>query len=331
MSVCPLCGKNAEAVLYSVDSETAARALFGESDDRRVLEARASIEALWAGQSCYYLQCRHCSFSFADPFVAAPPSLYAALYRSSTPYSQWKWEFQRTIDALRTLVDVSELQGFRLLDIGAGDGAFVSGVRDRIPECQSPICTEYSEYGRNAIERRGIACVKGGLDDSALDDYQRSFDVISLFQVLEHLNDLDAVFHRLSFLARDRAHMFVAVPNHAQRSYFDRSGFHEDMPPIHIGRWTRQCLQLIAGRHGWQVREDEIEPQSLLSKLRRYAYQFYRSSPSIKAMGKVRQRHLRRVLRGSLIVLFLLRSIPAVAGLSRRSLGSVYWAHLSKE
>jgi SAM-dependent methyltransferase len=331
MSVCPVCGNRDGTLLYSVDSDTAARRFAEGSDQQRVRKVRSAIEVIWGQPSCDYVRCPQCSFAFAHPFAAATPAFYAALYERGAGYSEWKWEFQRTLDALETLVVRRELQDFTLLDIGAGAGAFASRVLDGITACQGLLCTEYSEYGRDKIETRGIRCVQGGLNDVDTHEHRHAFDVLCLFQVLEHMDDLESVFNRLSLLARDRGHMFIAVPNRVQRSYFDKSGFHEDMPPVHIGRWTRQSLEAIASRHGWRLEEDEIEPEPYLSKLRRFAYQYYASSTSVEALGEVKHRYVRRTLRATLVALFLLSSLPALNGLRSKSLGTAYWAHLSKD
>lgn len=168
------------------------------------------------------------------------------------------------------------------------------------------------------------------MNDVDVQEHRHAFDVLCLFQVLEHMDDLESVFGRLSLLARDKGHLFVAVPNHAQRAYFDKSGFHEDMPPVHVGRWTRQSLETVASRHGWRLEEDESQPESYFSKLGRFAYQYCQSSSSFEALGRVRQRHVRRALRGALVAAFLLTSLPAVNGLRSKNMGSNYWAHLSK-
>ena len=330
MSVCPVCGKEGGVLLYSVDSEMASSRFAEGLDRRRAGELRSEIEMIWDGQFCDYVRCPECSFTFADPFVAATPALYAALYETGSGYSVWKWEFQRTIDAIKTLVIRGDLKAFALLDIGAGAGHFASRVLAQIDECRSLLCTEYSEYGRKEIERRGMRCVQGGLNDVDVQEHEHTFDVLCLFQVLEHMDDLESVFSRLSLLARDEGHLFVAVPNHAQRSYFDTYGFHEDMPPVHVGRWTRQNLEVIASRHGWSLEEDESQPEAYLHKLRRFVAQYCRSSSSFAALGHVRQRYVRRALRAALAGVFLLTSVPAAYGLRSKNLGSAYWAHLSR-
>ena len=331
MSVCPICGNRDGRVLYSVGSDTAARR-FGEgSDEPHVSDVRSAIEAIWGRRSCDYVCCPQCSFAFADPFVAATPAFYAELYDSDSGYAEWRWEFQRTFDVLRMLAATGDLRAFTLLDVGAGAGGFASRILSEIADCRDLLCTEYSEYGRDRIRRRGIRCVQGGLNDVDVQEHRHAFDVICLFQVLEHMNDLEAVFCRLSLLARDTGHLFIAVPNHAQRAYFDKWGFHEDMPPVHIGRWTRQSLEIIANRHGWRLEEDETEPAPYVSVLSRFTVEYCRSSSPFAALGRVKQRHVRRALRSVLVAAFLLTSLPAVYGLRSQNFGSAYWVHLSKK
>ena len=288
-----------------------------------------SIERIWAAQSCDFLLCEQCTFAFADPFVAATQEFYTRLYSTTTHYADAKWEFARTLTAIRALVQGGKLNSFAVLDVGAGAGAFASQASDVFPGKATILCTEYSESGRDLIRERGLSCLQGGLMDIDTSKYAHTFDIICLFQVLEHMDDVDSVFRQLAALASDRAHLFIAVPNPRQRSYFDSLGFHEDQPPVHVARWNRRSLEILAERHSWHFEEDATQPQSFSSKVRRLAVQFYLADPGVERLGRVRQRFVRRALRAGLIALFLLRSVRAVLGLRSKNLGTAYWAHLS--
>jgi Methyltransferase domain len=327
---CPICGRRSETLLYSISSAEAVGDFAAGLEKPQYIEVQRSIERIWARQSCDFLLCEECTFGFADPFVAATPELYARLYSTTAPYAESKWEFERTLSAIGALVQSGKMDEFAMVDVGAGAGAFASRASDAFSGKTTILCTEYSECGLDLIRDRGLSCLRGGLMDIDTNEYAHRFDILSLFQVLEHMDDVDAVFGRLSALATDRAHLFIAVPNHQQRSYFDTLGFHEDRPPVHVARWNRRSLEIVAGRHGWKLEEDATQPQPFSSKVRRLAVQFYLADPGVERLGRVRQRSIRRALRAGLIALFLLRSPRAVLGLTSKNLGTAYWAHLSR-
>lgn len=162
MSVCPVCGNRDGEVLYSVDSGVAARRFAGSSDQQRMRAVRSAIEVIWGQPWCDYVRCPQCSFGFAHPFVAATPAFYAAMYVSGAAYSEWKWEFERTVDALTVLRVTGNLRAFTLLDIGAGAGGFASRVPHRVSGCQGLLCTEYSDSAGRKSKDGGFAAFMAG-------------------------------------------------------------------------------------------------------------------------------------------------------------------------
>jgi len=327
---CPVCGGRSGTTIYSVTSEVAARIFAPDLEEPLRREVQRSIERIWAGPSCDFVRCDQCTFCYAEPFNPATPEFYASLYSATEAYAESKWEFERTMRAIETLVQSGRLAEFSLVDIGAGSGAFASRASNAFSGIGRILCTEYSESGREQMRARGLTCLSGGLMDIDVVEFSHCFDILCLFQVLEHLADVDAVFDRLSVLATDGAHLFIAVPNYQQRSYFDGHGFHEDMPPVHVARWNRRSLEIAAERHGWRVEEGELEPEPYSSKLKRFAWQFYIWDPGVRRLGRVRRRHVRRALRATLIALFVLRSVPSVLDLRSRDMGTAYWVHLSR-
>jgi hypothetical protein len=329
-TACPVCGHQAGRLLYSISSGEAAGAFASAGGRDQRVELQRAIERIWGRESCDFLQCEECTFCFAAPFAAATPDFYARLYCTPAGYSESKWEFQRSLSAIEEVLRSSEKDEFAAADIGAGTGAFASQLSRTLPAGSRLFCTEYSDCGIDLIRGRGIPCMQGGLMDISITEFDHAFDILSLFQVLEHLDDVDAVFHRLHALAAEKAHLFLAVPNGLQRAYFDTLGFHEDRPPVHVARWNRRSLLIVAEKHGWKLEEDAIEPEKFHSKVRRLAAQFCLTDRGIIALGTVRPRPLRRLLRGGLVFLFLLRSARAVIGLSSECLGTSYWVHLSR-
>ena len=118
---CPVCQSANATRLWSTDSECAAQHyVLKERESDRHLELVKAIENRWHAKNCNVMQCSECGFCFADPYCAGDEEFYRIAYQR-THYPRWKWEFQLTLDELQAITTNST----RLLEIGAGDGAFV--------------------------------------------------------------------------------------------------------------------------------------------------------------------------------------------------------------
>jgi hypothetical protein len=78
---------------------------------------------------------------------------------------------------------------------------------------------------------------------------------------------LESVFAALRRLASDECELYIAVPNSDRTAMQERLTGFMDMPPVHIGRWTDKALEIIAGRHGFEVVERRLDPRSALTEL----------------------------------------------------------------
>jgi len=84
------------------------------------------------------MQCSQCGFCFSYPYVAGDERFYSLAYVRSG-YPKWKWEFQITYDLLRRNLR----SNCKLIEIGAGDGAFISKIaKDVLPKANI-FCTEF--------------------------------------------------------------------------------------------------------------------------------------------------------------------------------------------
>ena len=207
-STCPICYSSNAHILWSASSEQSAQHFkLKEVDRQRFLELASHIESLWRQHTCEVVCCDNCGFCYSNPYIAGDERFYT-LASGGSGYPAWKWEYQLTYEVLEKSSD-----GFNLLEIGAGDGAFVRRIAPALTPKQNVVCTEFSDYGRNQIRTYGIACFSEDIrvcDSPELNEY---FDVVCMFQVLEHTDHLDSLFQRLNWLTRRKANLFIAVPN----------------------------------------------------------------------------------------------------------------------
>jgi len=328
---CPACGGGDLAVVLEVGGDEAAQHfVLAQADPERHRRLAQHIRTLWGGDACRVLRCRGCGFGHAQPFVGGDPTFYTLAYRR-THYPADKWEHRVTLEAL-----AAGPGGRRsLLEVGAGDGAFLR----RLPAAAFPpeglFATEYSEYGRGAIRDRGIRCEPVDVRDlpAAHDGH---YDVLCLFQVLEHLDRPEATLDRLAALGRPGASLFVGVPNDRRLDFFERHGALLDMPPNHVSRWTRESLRLFGGRHGWQLVDHRVEAEPFLPLAARYlSYRYQRSAQRPASLANrirsLRASPVRLALDAAWVALTLPAAVPALARLGREAGGDSQWAHFQRQ
>jgi SAM-dependent methyltransferase len=335
-STCPVCSSRQGLILYSVDAAQAAQHyILREVDQERHDALRGHIESQWAQPTCDVVRCGSCGFVFADPFVAGDARFYELAYQR-TGYPKWKWEFQQTRDALAALQADGQLGEFQLLEIGAGNGAFVKRIAPSLTPKENVLCTEFSEYGRDAIEQYGIRCVSQDVRSLPRDEFSGRFDVICMFQVLEHVDRLDELFQQLAAISRSTGHLFIGVPNDRRIEFNELHGSLLDMPPNHVGRWNRTAFEHIARRHGWRIADFASEREPAMNKVRQFAaYRYGRKSQDRRslanrvnrlAVGRLK-RGLQAVVAGGYLALALPQLIALVSG---ADLGDAQWVHLTK-
>ncbi len=168
----------------------------------------------------------------------------------------------------------------RLLDIGTGTGYFANTMLQR-------------GWAVEAIEKnaqaRAFAHEHFGLTvkpETALQELpEGSFDVITLWHVMEHLEHLHDVWDTLRRLLNEKGVLIVAVPN---RSSYDAGRYGKHWAaydvPRHLWHFTPATIQQFASRHGFIMAERHPMPfdafyiSMLSEKHRGSSYSFLRGA-----------------------------------------------------
>lgn len=147
----------------------------------------------------------------------------------------------------RLVAKESHRKSGRLLDIGTGTGYFAAAMEQRGWEVEA---IEKNAQARTFAEEHFGLEVKG---DEALQEFESgSFDVITLWHVMEHLEHLDETWECLRELLSDRGVLIVAVPN---CSSYDAGKYGEYWAaydvPRHLWHFTPVTIQQLASKHGF--------------------------------------------------------------------------------
>jgi len=332
---CPACLSSNTTLLFNVSSKEAAQLLvIREGPHRGRHEALVSlIETQWQGDVCAVRECGNCGFGFAAPFVAGNAEFYNLAY-PTVSYPSMKWEFARTIRALQQL----PTRNATALDVAAGHGFFLDLC---VPDLFTPsnvMATEFNDESALLLRSKGYEVRSTDIRSSDFDDMRGKLDFIFLFQVVEHLDDVDALFSRLRELSTETGNIFLAVPNVRWIRHREETGSLKDLPPTHIGRWTPAAFSSIAQRHGLAVTSHEVEPFSAAKFVgndllfSHFARAHRRGSIANRARS-VKSDNVRRAAEAAEAVLMAPRRLGALASgfRSRREMGGgALWVHLTR-
>lgn len=136
------------------------------------------------------------------------------------------------------LINSEQSQKGKILDIGAGTGDFLLTAKN---DGWNVIGIEPSDRAKNSAKQKGISFVE---ETSELEN--NSFDVITMWHVLEHVPNLELQIQELKRLLKPTGTLIVAVPNF--KSY-DAKHYGEFWAafdvPIHFWHFSKKAIQSL--------------------------------------------------------------------------------------
>ncbi len=227
-------------------------------DQRSVEEEMVCPDS--AGVEWRYRSCRACGGYCLHPLptVEEQASFYDAEY-----YGAGENKFPSVLDAVRNIILRRRAIRARrwlgrsrgnVLDVGCGDGRFLGHMKSL------GFAIAGTELPGIAFERAqrltGATLHAGPLQPGIFPE--RSFDMITIWHVLEHVLDPQDVLRICRSLIKDDGLLIVEVPN--VDSWQSRLGggmaFNLD-PPRHIHQFERRTLDLLVQKAGFTVAHSE--------------------------------------------------------------------------
>jgi SAM-dependent methyltransferase len=239
---CPVCGTLCtDPPLYTYTaSQAAAHFCPVTRNAERYQRLEACINKLWQGQECVVLQCPGCSFGFGHPFVGGDEEFYSILHEQKG-YPTWRWDYDVAIQEALSHFD----QG-KILDVGAGVGIFLR----RLGSHWEKYAVEGSEATRTELESVGIRVFRDL--PNAADTQAGTFSIITIFQVLEHIDKFQTLLRQCHQLLQPGGKLVITVPDGDGMIRQEQITGCADMPPNHLGKWTPESLARVLKDTGFE-------------------------------------------------------------------------------
>ncbi len=192
--------------------------------------------------------------------------------------------------------------GKRFLDIGCSDGAFLSLAYQRGNEVEG---IDIDERALAIAQSRGIQASRRHIDEFVSSSLAegKSFDFITVFDVIEHLTDPVAELTRLALLLSPGGRIVGTVPNKKRLLANEMS---IDFPPHHFFRFDENGLRVTLQAAGLRVEHVEVfqynyAAQTALNMLLRPLRNRRRADPTggrSQSSGSAARPRARRLLKG---------------------------------
>jgi SAM-dependent methyltransferase len=193
-----------------------------------------------------YLKCQECGLVFLSP---RPEEKEIPQFYEQDYYGEGLQKFHSWLEAPRLFFAWNRMRRVKkffprpgkALDIGCGQGTFLQLLKEQGWECHG---TELTTDSASRASRMGIPVSVGEIDEDRFPAH--SFDLITLWHVLEHLPEPLKTLKTLTRLLKKGGILAISTPNidSLQAEIGGGQWFHLD-PPRHLYLFSPQTLELM--------------------------------------------------------------------------------------
>jgi len=224
----------------------------------------------------YHLyHCPNCDVVFSEPMKGVGEEFYEdpgehypeSLRRIYVERKLQRKGWESLVHNARLFLQFKPALGGELLDIGCGEGLFLAFAQ----KYYNVVGIDIDQKAIHAAkELYGVQRVYA----MTLEEFRRhfpreKFDVVTMFEVLEHLEDPVGTIRDIKAILKPRGILVISVPNRDRKSFERDKWDIFDYPPNHFTRWSGEALRRFLEREGFIVKK--------LYQWRKDWYGFYES------------------------------------------------------
>jgi SAM-dependent methyltransferase len=182
--------------------------------------------------------------------VAGSAEYYNWLGAQPNYYPPYRWEYDAVISEVKRM----QRHQINALDIGCGDGTFLKHLVAGVADVRAT-GVDTSPEAINSARARGLSCKLGDHRTLLIDGRlsKRSFDVVSAFHCLEHVENPVAFVAGMVEAMADDGKVYISTPLSPmphERAWFDI----QNHPPHHLTRWSQSAYRHLAERLNLKAR-----------------------------------------------------------------------------
>ncbi len=205
-----------------------------------------------------YTPCERCKVLYLDPLPQQSElKQYYQQYRAVkaadgagylTPGHLRTYHDEKKLTFRDLGFDLKSLKSQRLLDVGCANGPFLALARDVGADILGiDICVDLVEEA----QRNGLNCRV-----AAIDELSATFDVICLWDVIEHVPDPRRFLGHVRRLSRSGTDLFIQTPRYGRLAELLAESWRYLMPVEHVILYSLEGLTSLLEefgfrRHGW--------------------------------------------------------------------------------
>lgn len=192
--------------------------------------------------------CTNCGINYYNYTIPDTAEFYEKLGTLHNLYAKNKWDYDEAIKIIQKYKPNS------VMDIGCGYGYFIEKIKNAVDYV---VGSEFNPTAINTCNSKGIK-----LYTTNLKDIQEKFDMITAFQVFEHVKDNKSFIEDCINLINPNGYLLLVVPNPEGELIKYNPGILE-LPPHHCCDISKDAFEFISQKYGLEIveyKQQEIEP-----------------------------------------------------------------------
>lgn len=236
---CPLC-QSTNIKLFkkgTFDPETL------QSDDFKITDSHYG--SLWT-----FFSCGNCGFVFSNPYI---PEEHITGFYAQLEDREYSEEAEGRAKNFKTLLKrLKRLNpGNTLLDIGAASGIFLDLARKEGYDIEG---IEPSEYlVKEAEKRYNLHLFKGTMENYIRNKPGKTFSVITLLDIIEHLVEPEDFMTKLDNLMEDNGFLVIVTPDVNSLAARTTGSRWWHFRIAHINFFNRTSLEYLLQKHDYEI------------------------------------------------------------------------------
>lgn len=212
---------------------------------------------------CFLYKCADCGLIFVSPLPREVGAIYNEKYFCGEDKQFGYIDYDKDKELMRNVflkylkiiaVNFEKAQGKKLLDIGAATGFFVNLAREYGFDAEG---IEISKWASEQGRKKGLKIQHGALD--TIQFPENSFDVITLFDVLEHISAPDVFLEKIFLILKKDGVLIINTPD-AKSVWLKILGkkWQALIPPEHLFLYNKNNIEIFLNKHNFKILKIKI-------------------------------------------------------------------------